>query len=85
MKSGVMAKERSLSAVIAEKFRQLRSGGRLIIRDVVGSEDAHQEVLLWCSDLDGEIPSPAELSRETKRDTVWLQHLSTRARFRLFA
>jgi SAM-dependent methyltransferase len=76
---------KSVRSYLAEKFRQLRSGGRLIIRDVVGSEDADQEVLPWCSDLDGENPSPAQLSREAKRDTVWLQQLSTRARFRLFA
>jgi SAM-dependent methyltransferase len=77
--------EKSVRAYLAEKFRQLRPGGRLIIRDVVGPEDANQEVLLWCSDGDGHNLSPAELARHPGREAGWLQKLSTRSRFQLFA
>jgi hypothetical protein len=77
--------EKSVRSYLAEKFRQLRAGGRLIIRDVVGPEDAHQEVLLWCSDGDGENLSPTELARHPGREADWLQKLSTRSRFQLFA
>ncbi|HMP82227.1 MAG TPA: methyltransferase domain-containing protein [Verrucomicrobiota bacterium] len=77
--------EKSVRRYLAEKLLQLRPGGRLIIRDVIGPEDANQEVLLWCSDADGQNLSPAELARHPGRETAWLQKLSTRSRFNLFA
>lgn len=77
--------EKSVRSYLTEKFRQLRPGGRLIIRDVVGPEDANQEVLLWCSDADGQNPPPAELAHHPSRETAWLHDLSTRSRFQLFA
>lgn len=77
--------EKTVRSYLAEKFRQLRSGGRLIIRDVVGPDDGDREILLWCSDADGENPSPTELSRHTNREAAWLQRLSTGSRFRMFA
>ncbi len=77
--------EKSVRSYLQEKFRQLRPGGRLIIRDVVGPEDGDQEVLLWCSEADGENPSPAELAGHPYRDASRLQRLSTRSRFHLFA
>jgi SAM-dependent methyltransferase len=77
--------EKSVRNYLAEKFKQLRPSGRLIIRDVVGPEDANQEVLLWCSDDDGQNLSPAELARHPDREADWLQKLSTRSRFQLFA
>ena len=77
--------EKSVRRYLAEKFLQLRPGGRLIIRDVVGPEDSNQEVLLWCSDADGQNLSPAELASHPGREAAWLQKLSTRSRFNLFA
>ena len=77
--------EKSVRCYLAEKFRQLRSGGRLVIRDVVGPEEGDKEVLLWCSDGDGQDLSPAELGFHPGRETAWLQKLSTRSRFLLFA
>ncbi len=77
--------EKSVRSYLAEKFRQLRPGGRLIIRDVVGPEDAGREVLLWCSESDGVNPERAELLRNAGREVAWLQQLSTRSRFWLFA
>ncbi len=77
--------EKSVRSYLAEKFHQLRPGGRLIIRDVVGPDDGEREVLLWCSDADGENPTSAELARCTTRKAAWLAQLSTRSRLRLFA
>src|SRR5579872_5698258 len=39
--------EKSVRSYLAEKFRQLRPEGRLLIRDVVGPDDGEREVLLW--------------------------------------
>lgn len=77
--------EQTVRSYLAEKFRQIRPGGRLVIRDVTGPMEGDRELLLWCSDTDGENPAPAVLSAEMKRDREWLQGLSTRARFYLFA
>lgn len=77
--------EKSVRSYLAEKFGQLRPGGRLIIRDVVGPEDGNREVLLWCSDDDGQNLPPTALARHPGRETAWLQKLSTRSRFQLFA
>lgn len=78
-------REQTVREYLAEKFRQLRPGGRLVIRDVVGPEDGEQEVLLWCSDCDGKNPVPADLERFPDRTANTLQSLSTRSRFFLFA
>ena len=77
--------EKSVRGYLEEKFLQLRPGGRLIIRDVVGPDDCEQEVLLWCANTDGKKTAPDELARHPGRETAWLQQLSTRSRFRLFA
>lgn len=77
--------EKSVRGYLAEKFRQLRPGGHLLIRDVVGPEDGERSVLLWCSDEDGKIVSAEELAEHSGRESNWLQALSTRSRFRLFA
>ena len=77
--------EKTVRVYLAEKFRQLRPGGRLVIRDVVGPENGEDPVFLWCSPEDGTNLSLAELSIETRRDDIWIRHLSTRARFHLFA
>jgi len=77
--------EKSVRNYLTEKFRQLRPGGRLLIRDVVGPEAGEQEVLLWCSERDGTNLSPSELDKVPDRNANWLRGLSTRSRFFLFA
>jgi SAM-dependent methyltransferase len=69
--------ETSVRRYLAEKLRQLRPGGRLLIRDVVGPEDGEREVLLWCSDKDGQNLSAAEIIQHKDRNTEWLHSLST--------
>ncbi|MFH1072656.1 MAG: methyltransferase domain-containing protein [Nanoarchaeota archaeon] len=46
-------REESVRTYLAEKFRQLKPGGRLVMRDVVGPEDKEQEVYMACDDKDG--------------------------------
>jgi len=77
--------EKSVRGYLAEKFRQMRPGGRLLVRDVVGPEDGTREVLLWCSDIDGENSSAAEINQHKDRSPEWLHKLSTRTRFFLFS
>ena len=77
--------ETSVRNYLAEKFRQLRPGGRLLIRDVVGPDDGDQTIRLWCSDRDGNDRPPQLLAEHSGREAEWLQGLSTRSRFRLFA
>lgn len=77
--------EKSVRRYLGEKFHQLRPGGRLLIRDVVGPEDGDSEVLLFCADNDGQNLPADELSAHRGREADWLQSLSTRSRFQLFA
>ena len=77
--------EKSVRIYLAEKFRQLRPGGRLLIRDVVGPDDGDQTILLWCSDQDGNDLPTEMLAEHCGREAEWLRGLSTRSRFRLFA
>lgn len=77
--------EKSVRSYLTEKFRQLRPGGRLIIRDVVGPDDGEREVLLWCSDSDGNNHISVQLASHASRDVAWLQQLSTHSRILLFA
>ena len=77
--------ESSVRSYLAEKLRQLRPGGRLLIRDVVGPEEPDRAVLLWCSDSDGLNLEPEELRRQTDRRSETLGKLSTRSRFFLFS
>ena len=78
-------KEESVRKFLAEKFRQLCPGGRLLIRDVVGPERSDTMVFLWCSDHDGQNPTTPELRKRPDRESSWLKTLSTRSRFHLFA
>ncbi len=64
--------EITVRAYLREKYRQSRTGGRVIIRDVVGPENKDQEVWLWCNETDGKSRGAVEL-------------LSTSARFEQFA
>lgn len=77
--------EKSVRNYLSEKFRQLRPGGRLLIRDVVGPENRDLSVSLWCSDSDGRDLAAQELAEHPGREGDWLRGLSTRSRFRLFA
>jgi len=77
--------EKSVRSYLSEKFRQLRPGGRLLIRDVVGPEAGDETVLLWCSDTDGQNLSGKQLGENRNREATWLQSLSTSSRFHLFA
>jgi len=79
------AQEKTVRAYLAEKFYQLRPGGRLVIRDVVGPDDGDHDVLLWCSDRDGRNASSDELAERPNRPAEWLGELSTRSRFHVFA
>lgn len=79
------SEENSVHGYLSEKFRQLRPGGRLLIRDVVGPDAGERMVLLACSDADGQNLSPKQLAQHPSRETHWLQSLSTCSRFHLFA
>lgn len=75
--------EKTVRAYLAMKFAQLRPGGRLIIRDVVGPENGDQPVRLKLDDRDG-VSLPLEEGAR-RRDPEWLRRLSTRSRFFAFA
>ncbi|MEM6886260.1 MAG: methyltransferase domain-containing protein, partial [Verrucomicrobiota bacterium] len=72
--------EKTIRDYLKEKWNQLRPGGRLIIRDVVGPEAGGQQVILKCNMNDGQ----ADLSPEGSREPEALQALSTWARFKVF-
>ncbi|HLP78940.1 MAG TPA: hypothetical protein VK327_18725, partial [Candidatus Paceibacterota bacterium] len=77
--------EKSVRGYLAKKLRQLRPGGRLLIRDVVGPDEGEREILLWCSDADGHNLSAEEAVQHKDRSAECLHRLSTRSRFYLFA
>ncbi len=76
--------EKTVRSYLQEKFRQLRPGGRLIIRDVVGPENADEEIDLWCNGADGKVLSPDEAAKTTDRSQGFLNSLSTLGRFHVF-
>jgi len=53
MKFGPTQSKKSLSDYLENKFKQLRPGGHLIIRDVVGPEDKDREIWLHAKHDDG--------------------------------
>lgn len=75
----------TVHAYLALKYRQARTGGRLIIRDVVGPADKEQEVLLWLNDADGSNEAIFAHFDEPAALQLHLSRLSTYARFRRFA
>ena len=77
--------EDTVRGYLAEKFRQLRPGGRLIIRDVVGPENGDGKVFLHCQTADGISLSGEKWKVQTQRPPDWLQPLSTYSRFLVFA
>jgi hypothetical protein len=77
------AQEQTVRAYLAMKFAQLRPGGRLVIRDVVGPEHGDARVVLRTETADGANPDPVEFPPD--RAAAAIQGLSSRARFQLFA
>ncbi len=75
--------EKTVRAYLRMKFAQLRPGGRLIVRDVVGPEHGDTPVLLRCSTDDGIDATPTEVPAD--RPSEFQSRLSTLSRFRLFA
>ncbi len=73
--------ETTVRAYLREKFRQSRPGGRLIIRDVVGPDDADRDVLLGRNLSDGkELAWNAALETQD-RSQAFLESLSILGRF----
>jgi len=70
---------KTLRAYLREKQRQLRPGGRIIIRDVCGPDQKEEEVFLWCNDADG------GNAGEWTGKAAELAKLSTAERFEKFA
>ncbi|HYG34164.1 MAG TPA: methyltransferase [Clostridia bacterium] len=77
--------EKTVRAYLAEKYRQLRPGSRLIIRDVFGPEDGDQVVFLYCCRKDGKDLWNSAWQATESRSAEWLRDLSTYSRFRVFA
>ena len=69
------------------KRDQLRTGGRLVIRDVVGPAGRGSDVLLWCNGSDGSEDDESVSTKSADRETLeaHLKGLSTRTLFRRFA
>ena len=72
----------SVRAYLAQKFAQLKPGGRLVIRDVVGPKDKDRTVFMKLNNTDG-------LAANLPEGVIWKQgatsELSTQARFFRFA
>ncbi len=77
--------DKTVRGYLAEKFRQLRPGGRLVIRDVVGPEHGEEVVYLYCSEEDGNELWDDAWQTTDSRFPEWLRDLSTRSRFFVFA
>jgi SAM-dependent methyltransferase len=73
---------------LRQKHAQLRLGGRLVARDVVGPAEREREVLLWCNPGDGDADHTTAAPRDGEAPAALearLERLSTAARFRRFA
>jgi len=77
--------EKTVRQYLAEKLRQLRPGGRLLIRDVVGPERGDDLAFLFCHDDDGEELADDSWKPLLNRQPEWLEALSSRSRFLVFA
>jgi ubiquinone/menaquinone biosynthesis C-methylase UbiE len=78
-------RQATLDAYLAEKFRQTRKGGRLVIRDVVGFPQKHEPVLMVCEAADGRNDGVFDEFGDNEALARHLEGLSTRARFLRFA
>ncbi|MCI0399315.1 MAG: methyltransferase domain-containing protein [Chloroflexi bacterium] len=70
---------------LAQKHRQTRPGGRLLIRDVVGPAGGKQEVYLWLNDQDGRNDNVFHAGAGRDELVAHLNGLSTYGRFQRFA
>lgn len=75
----------SVRAYLALKFAQLRRGGRLLIRDVVGPEDGDREVYLWLATNDGRSDDVLAVYEDGEALEQYLAGASTYGRFLRFA
>lgn len=75
----------TVDAYLAEKFRQTRAGGTLVIRDVVGFAERDRRVLMRVDDADGANEDVFADHPDTAALAAHLAGLSTRARFLRFA
>jgi SAM-dependent methyltransferase len=75
----------TVEAYMAEKFRQTRPGGTLVIRDVVGFADRDRPVWMVCDEKDGSNEDPLRTVADPEALAAYLAGLSTRARFLRFA
>lgn len=75
----------SLSDYIEKKFAQLRPGGRLIIRDVIGPEKKEIEVWMQANREDGSNEGIFKNFETGEELSKHLKNLSTYARFKRFA
>ncbi|MEB3224103.1 MAG: methyltransferase domain-containing protein [Candidatus Sericytochromatia bacterium] len=75
----------TVEAYLAEKFRQTRAGGTLVIRDVVGFAERDREVWMVCDEADGSNEEPLRDVSGAQALATYLEGLSTRARFLRFA
>lgn len=75
----------TVRAYLAEKFRQTRPGGRLLIRDVVGPVQKERPVFLWLNDADGSNEDLHAAFATSAALAAHLEQLSTHARFLRFA
>jgi hypothetical protein len=75
----------TLTAYFAEKHRQTRKGGRLVIRDVVGFPEKDETIWMWLAEDDGANGNPFEEFASPPVQAKFLAGLSTRARFVRFA
>jgi SAM-dependent methyltransferase len=78
-------REKTLTAYFAEKYRQTRRGGRLVIRDVVGFPEKDAPILMALPDSDGANGDPFQVYTSGPVLSKFLSGLSTRARFLRFA
>lgn len=75
----------TVEAYLAEKFRQTRAGGHLVIRDVVGFPEKDRTILMTCRDDDGSNTSIFADFDDNDTLARYLDGLSTRSRFIRFA
>lgn len=77
--------ETSLEQYLQYKFNQLKPGGHLVIRDVVGPENKNQEIYLRLNSADGNNKDIFKVPSEPAKSQKFIEQLSTEARFYLFS
>ncbi len=71
--------DETLRQYLAYKYAQLKPGGALVIRDVIGPEQGDEMMYAWFNDADGTTPTPDEAAQADAHT------LSTLGRFYKFA